>query len=64
MVLECGILWEIKRVHHCQRGRASIMGLGLRLGKSIETERLEVVVTARLVVLLIHSEETADSCST
>jgi hypothetical protein len=44
---------NVKRVHHYQRGRASITGLGLWLGETIETERLVVVVTARLVVLLI-----------
>ncbi len=46
--------WPIdERVHHYQRGRASITGLGLWSGKIIETERLVVVVTARLVVLLL-----------
>ena len=38
-----------ERVHHYQRGRASITGLGLWSRKIIETERLVVVVTARLV---------------
>jgi hypothetical protein len=36
-------------MHHYQQRRASITGLGLKLGKIIETERLVVVVTARLV---------------
>ena len=40
-----------ERVHHYQRGRASITGLGLWSGKIIETERLVGVVTARLVIL-------------
>ena len=40
---------NVKRVHHYQRGRTSITGLGLGSGKTMETERLVVVVTARLV---------------
>jgi hypothetical protein len=43
-----------ERVHHYQRGRASIMGLGLWSGKNIKTERLVVVVTARIVILFGH----------
>jgi hypothetical protein len=39
-----------ERVHHYQRGRASITGLGLKFGKIIETERLVGIVTARLVL--------------
>jgi hypothetical protein len=45
-----------ERVHHYQRGRASITGLGLWSGKIIETERLVVVVTARLVLLVFVPE--------
>jgi hypothetical protein len=45
---------NVERVHHYQRGRAAITGLGLWSGKCIETERLVVVVTARLVVLLVY----------
>jgi hypothetical protein len=36
-------------VHHYQRGRVSIAGLGLWSMEIIETERLVGVVTARLV---------------
>jgi len=43
-----------ERVHHYQRGRASITGLGLWSGKIIETEQLVVVVTARLVLSSFH----------
>jgi hypothetical protein len=53
----CGMLilfWHNdERVHHYQRERASITGLGLQSGEVIETERLVVVVTARLVLPLI-----------
>ncbi len=42
-----------ERMHPYQRGRASIKGLGLWLLKIIETERLVVVVTARLVRLCL-----------
>jgi hypothetical protein len=43
-----------ERVHHYQRGRASISGFGLWSGKIIVTGRLVVVVTARLVILFGH----------
>ena len=39
-----------ERVHHYQRGRAPITGLKLWSSEVIETERLEVVVTARRVL--------------
>jgi len=39
-----------ERVHHYQRGRTSITGLGLLPGRINETERLVVVVTGRLVL--------------
>lgn len=39
-----------ERVHHYQRGRTSIAGLRLESDRIIETERLVVVVTARLVL--------------
>ena len=39
-----------ERVHHYQWGRAPITGLKFWSGKVIETERLVVVVTARLVL--------------
>jgi hypothetical protein len=38
-----------ERMHHYQRGRASITGLVLKLRGSIETGRLVVVVMTRLV---------------
>jgi hypothetical protein len=52
-----------ERVHHYQRGRASITGLGLWSGKIIGNQRLVVVVTARLVLLLSRGDaqpETSD----
>ena len=47
------ILHNVERVHHYQRGRTSITGLGFWLRKIISTERLVVVVTTRLVVPLL-----------
>jgi hypothetical protein len=44
-----------ERVHHYQRERASITGLRLWSGNGIETERLVVVVTARLVLRSFYS---------
>ena len=37
-----------EHVHHYQRGRASITGLGLKSGEIIETERLVVVARCGL----------------
>ena len=39
-----------ERMHHYQRGRASIMGLMVELREIIETGRLVVVVMTRLVM--------------
>jgi hypothetical protein len=41
-------------MHPYQRGHASIMGLRLWSGKSIKTERLVVLVTTLLVILIGH----------
>ena len=43
---------NVERMHHYQRGRASITGLMFELREIIETGRLVVVVMTRLVVLL------------
>jgi len=40
-----------EHVHHYQRGRASLTGLRVELGENIETRRLVVVVTMRIVLL-------------
>lgn len=40
-----------ERMHHYQRGRASITGLMVELREIIETGRLVVVVMTRLVLL-------------
>jgi hypothetical protein len=56
------VLANDERVHHYQRGRASITGLGLWLGESIETERLVVVVTARLVRSLLFLSAQRGDC--
>ena len=42
-----------ERMHHYQRGRASITGLMVELREIIETGRLVVVVMSRLVLLLV-----------
>jgi hypothetical protein len=52
----CGWATDRRKQGH-QRGRASITGLGLWSGKLIETERLVVVVTARLVLLVFELVE-------
>jgi hypothetical protein len=41
---------NVERVHHYQRGRALITGLGLELRGIIETGRLVGVVMTRLVL--------------
>ena len=55
MVSDCAgdFMQNDERVHYYQRGRASITGLMVETRQIIETERLVVVVTARLVLLLI-----------
>jgi hypothetical protein len=47
-----GFLQNDERMHHYQRRRTSIAGLGLWLQKIIETERLVVVAMTRLVRVL------------
>jgi hypothetical protein len=48
-------------MHHYQRGRTSITGLGLQLREIIETGRLVVVVMSRLVRLDYRALATADT---
>lgn len=48
-----GLLPNVKRVHHYQRGRTSITGLRFWIRKDISTKRLVVVVMSRLVLLLL-----------